>query len=368
MRDQNSNALLAAAFLLPGLATHAAQAQSPPDSANLALRLLSYRDWQPGAERMNSISPAFRLLAPWGPKGSFEASLMHDAVSGASPLYHHTLSGASGKGVNDHRSAADAKYSHYFGDDTLSLNLNASSERDYLSRGAGIEWRHWSADRNTTFTLGAGGTSDRIDPVNGVARNSRRHSMEYILGLTQVVSQVALVQINWIQGRAEGYFSDPYKPLDLRPNTRDTRVLQVRYHHHLAALGASLRLAYRYYRDSWSVEALTLDAAWHQPLAQRWWIMPGLRFYSQSAAFFYHDPPFPQAWRLGSIYTADTRLSAFGALAPSLSLGRELGGNWRFDLRYELYRQRAQWHPGGGSPGLMPFSARAVSFGLARDF
>jgi len=368
MIDSRSNNLFAAALLLPGLASSFAQAQTPPDSANLAFRLLDYRDWQPGAERMRSSSPAFRLLAPAGASGALEVSLMHDAVSGASPLYHHTLSGASGKGVNDHRTAGDAKYTHYFENDALAASFNASSERDYLSRGAGIEWRRWSADRNTAFTLAVGGSDDRIDLVNGVARDSRRRTQELLLGLTQVISPVDLLQVNLFQGRGEGYFSDPYKPLDARPSTRDTSALQARYHHHVTSLGASVRLAYRYYRDSWAVRAHTLDAAWHQPLAQRWWIMPGLRYYTQSAAFFYHDPPFPQGWSLGSIYTADTRLAAFGAWSPSLSLGREFGEGWHFDLRYELYRQRAEWRPGSGSPGLQPFSARAVSFGLARDF
>jgi hypothetical protein len=368
MADYNFRTLLAAALMLPGLAAPGAQAQTAPEVASLDLRYLDYRDWQPGAKRIASRSPAFRLLTPVGEGAAFEATLAHDAISGASPLYHHTLSGASGKGVNDHRSTAETKFTRYFGGDALALSASVSSERDYLSRGGAVEWRHWSTDRNTAFTLGAGGADDRIDPVNGVARGSRRHSRELLAGLTQVLSSVSLLNLNLGHGRGEGYFSDPYKPLDRRPDAREHHTLQVRYHHHLAPARASLRFTYRYYRDTWAIRAHTLDFAWHQALAGNWWVMPALRYHTQTAAWFYHDPPFPAGWSSGATYSADTRLAAFGALAPALSVGRAFPGGWRADLRLEAYRQRAGWRPGGGSAGLAPFSARLVSFGLSRDF
>ncbi|CAG0959140.1 hypothetical protein BURK2_00633 [Burkholderiales bacterium] len=368
MPETSPRSLCAAALLLPGLAASLVQAQSPPERASLSLRLADYRDWQAGAERMSAQSPAFRLLTALGEATAFEANLMHDAVSGASPLYHDTLSGASGKGVNDHRTAGDVKFTRYFGNDALALGLAASSERDYRSRAASAEWRHWSQDRNTTITLGLGGSDDRIDPVNGLARGSQRHSSEVLLGLTQVLSPQSLLQANLVLGRGEGYFSDPYKPLDKRPQTREHQVLQVRYHHYLRPWDASLRLAWRYYRDTWSIHAHSLEAAWHQPLGKGWWVMPGLRYYTQSAAWFYHDPPFPSGWQLGAIYSGDTRLAAFGALAPSLSLGRDWGGGWRSDLRFEAYRQEARWRPGSGSEGFKGLRARMFSWGLSREF
>lgn len=360
--------LLAAALVLPGLAVGLVQAQSAPEKTSLDLRLADYRDWQAGAARVSARSPAFRLLAPLGDSASFEASLLHDAVSGASPLYHDSLSGASGKGVNDHRSAGEARFTRYFGTDALALGASVSSERDYRSRALSAEWRHWSADRNTTLTMGIGGSADRIDPVNGVARGSRRDSAEGMLGLTQVLSPEALVQVKLTLGRGQGYFSDPYKPLDKRPETREHQILQFRYHQFLRAWDASLRISWRLYRDTWAVRAHTLDVAWHQPLPNAWWAMPGLRYHTQSVAWFYHDPPFPQGWQLGATYSADTRLAAFGALAPSLSLGRELGGGWRADVRIEGYRQEAAWRPGGGSPGFKELRARMISLGLGREF
>jgi hypothetical protein len=42
---------------------------------------------------------------------------------------------------------------------------------------------------------------------------------------------------------------------------------------------------------------------------------------------------------------------------------------WTVDLKFERYEQRGTWRIGGaGSPGLAPFSARFVQWGLARTF
>jgi hypothetical protein len=127
-------------------------------------------------------------------------------------------------------------------------------------------------------------------------------------------------------------------------------------------------LSYRYVRDSFGSDSHTVDAAWHQPLADGWSIRPSFRYYTQAAADFYFDPPFPQGFSFGEPYTADTRLSAFGALNPGVTVAKLLPGGWQMDVKVEFYRQRSDWRPGGGSPGLEPLSARWIQTGISKTF
>src|SRR5439155_1168229 len=84
---------------------------------------------------------------------------------------------------------------------------------------------------------------------------------------------------------------------------------------------------------------------------------------------YYSDPPFGQGFDFGKSYTADTRLSAFGAITPGIAVAKLLPEGWSIDLKVELYRQRSGWRiGGGGSPGLEPFSARWIEAGIAKTF
>ncbi|MGE5088052.1 MAG: DUF3570 domain-containing protein [Candidatus Levyibacteriota bacterium] len=364
-----SAALIAAALALPGIAPGAAHAQAAPDQKVIALRYLDYRDWQPGASRMSVRSPSLYALLPLSDTLAFEGSLVHDSMSGASPLYHDTLSGASGLGVTDYRVAGDARLTRYFDSQALAIGAAYSHERDYISRAASVEWRRWSADRNRSYALGLGAAHDAIDGTTGAIRGKHRETWDALLGITQVVNAEAIVdaQLTWSDGRGE--YSDPYKPLDTRPDRRRVLALLARYNRHFAAPDATLRLAWRYLRDSFGDRSHMLEASWVQPLPRGFALTPTVRYLTQTAADFYRDPPFPQGYVPGEPYTADTRLAAFGALTLGLRLERQFAGGVVADVVVDVYRQRAAWRLGGdGSPGLSDFSARWIEFGLSRTF
>ena len=105
-RRANAGALLAAALALPGVVPISA-AQTPPEAGFIQFRYLDYRDWQPGARRMRVDNPGFYVLKPLSETLSIEGSIVYDAMSGASPQFHDSLSGASGLGVHDYRTAGD---------------------------------------------------------------------------------------------------------------------------------------------------------------------------------------------------------------------------------------------------------------------
>jgi hypothetical protein len=366
---ERSLALLAAALALPGVMPACANAQAAPDQGVVALRYYDYRDWQPGAERMTVRSPSLYALVPLSDAWTVEGSLVYDAMSGASPLYHDALSGASGLGVTDYREAGTVRATRYFDGSALAVGAAYSHERDYISRAASLEWRTWSADRNRTYALGFGAARDRIDSTNDVAVDQHRETYDYLVGVTQVLSAEAVVEssVAWSDGR--GYYSDPYKLLDGRPHTRRVLAWLTRYNQYVPAADATLRLAYRYLDDSFGDRSQMVEASWVQGLPHGFTLTPTLRYLTQSAAGFYRDPPFPVTFLPDESNTADTRLSAYGAITVGLRLAKSFAGGVDVDLAFNFYRQRAGWRAGGGgSPGLEEFSARWIEFGLAKRF
>ena len=364
-----SAALIAAALALPGVLSSSAHAQAAPDQGVVALRYYDYRDWQPGASRMSVRSPSLYAFVPLSDAWTVEGSALHDTMSGASPLYHDTLSGASGLGITDYRSAADVKVTRYFGRQSVAVGGAYSTERDYESRAASVEWKTWSDDRNRTSALGFGATRDRIDSVNGVAKNRRRETYDFLAGMTQVLRADAVVEstLTWSEGR--GYYDDPYKLLDARPARRRIVAWLTRYNQYVPAMDATLRIAYRYLDDSFGDRSHMLEAAWVQPLTNGLTITPSLRYLTQSAASFYRDPPFPQDFVVGEPFTADTRLSAYGALTTGVRIAKAIGADVTVDVAFNLYRQRSAWRAGGnGSPGVAAFSARWIEVGVEKRF
>jgi hypothetical protein len=366
-----AGALFAAALALPGMLPAGAAAQAAADHGTLELKYLDYRDWQPGASRMTVRSPSIYTLIPVNDTTEFEGSIVYDSMSGASPLYHNTLSGASALGVTDYRTAGDGKVTKYFGDWSLGVGGVVSSERDYLSRGGSIDARIYSDDRNRTYAFSIAGANDRINPQNsnaGGITNAPRNSLEYLLGITQALSPAAIVQSNVTYSYGHGYFNDPYKLLDKRPSERRILAWLTRYNQYFAESDSALRLSYRYLNDSFGSNSNTFTAAWVQAFPKEWSVTPAMRYYTQSAASFYHDPPAGSGFVLGEPYSMDTRLSAFGAFTVGVTVSKLIADGWSVDLRADFYRQQSNWRIGGGSPGLEPFSARWVVFGITKTF
>ncbi len=364
-----AGALLAAALALPGIVPIDAKAQAGPDHGWIELKYLDYRDWQPGADRMTVRSPSLYAAMPLSDTLVAEGSLVFDSMSGASPLYYNTLSGASGDRVTDYRTAGDFKLTKYFNGMAIGIGAAVSSEREYLSRAGSLDWSIFSDDRNRTWAFVFGGANDRINPKNGVVVDAPRNTLDFLVGVTQALSATAIVQSNLTYSRGHGYYSDPYKTLDTRPTHRAVFAWLTRYNQYLPGPDATLRLSYRYLHDSFGSISNAFEATWFQPLPQGWSVAPSLRYYTQTAADFYYNPPFPDGFVAGQNYTADTRLSAFGAFTPAITIAKSFTEGWSAELKLAFYRQRSGWQLGGdGSPGLLPFSARWIEAGIAKTF
>jgi hypothetical protein len=362
-------AVVAAALALPGLAA----AQAAPERALVGFKYLYYKDYQPGLDRITVSSPSLYLLTPLGANWSVEGSVVVDSLSGATPRWHSSISSASR--MEDHRTAGDLRITRYFRRAALDFGLAYSTEDDYESRALSANLRLSTDDNNTTVNLGTGYIDDTVKPNPGsaVLRDEPKRTNDFIVGLTQVLTPNDIVQANLTHARGRGLYSDPYKFLDNRPRERDQTALLLRWNHHFGAVGGTLRTSYRFYDDSFAVTASTIGLEWAQPLPGIV-LTPSLRYYTQSAASFYVDPiPGSAAPPLASndppYYSADHRLSAFGAYTVGLKVAIPLGKAWLLDAKADFYEQRGEWRVGGeGSPGLAPFKAQFYQVGLYYRF
>lgn len=365
-------AVLAAALALPGIAA----AESAPTEGTFAFKYLYYKDRQPSLDRIEVSSPSVYALIPIGSSWSLEASLVHDAVSGATPRYHSSVSSASR--MTEERNAGDLKLVRYFRRAAIGVGVAHSSEHDYKSSAGSLDLRLASDSNNTVLALGVGITSDKIDSTGGAVVGETKKVNDYLIGVTQVLSPADIAKVNLTYSRGRGFYSDPYKILDVRPRERNATVLLGQYNHSFATVDAVARLSYRYYRDSFEIKAHTFSVDWAQNFGA-WTLTPALRYHSQSAAFFYFDPvydpvlgePFPPGYGANPprYSSADHRLSAFGAVTAALKVSRRFGNRLSADARYDYYEQRGDWRLGGnGSPGLEPFSAHFFQVGMTYRF
>jgi hypothetical protein len=318
-------------------------------------------------------APSFSVVVPMG-RWALDGSLIVEQVSGASPRYYSDISGATvSPGMKDKRTGADVKLTRYFERASLGVGVTGSTENDYRSGAFSLDGRVSTDDLNTTFNFGVGVSDDRINPQNGSNLHEKRRTGELAAGVTRVLTRYDIGQLNVTYSQGSGYYSDPYKLFDNRPSERKQASGLLRWNHHFAGLGSTLRSGYRYYRDSFGISAHTLDAAWVQPLGQYLSLTPLVRYYTQSAARFYYDPVtdinvYPGYIGTLEHYSADQRLSAFGAVTVGLKAEMRFG-RWTTDAKVEQYEQRSDWRLGGkGSPNLDAFHATIFQLGVGTNF
>ncbi len=368
-------ALFAAAMALPF--SNTAFAEAAPERGIIAFKYLNYQENQPVYEdRMGVNAVTVSAMVPIAGKWSISTSYTYDSVTGASPEMYSTsnaemVSGASK--IREQRNAGDLSVTRYFPKGSVTAGVSYSEENDYISRGYSLQGSLSTEDKNTTFTFGGSYTADsiaaNIEEWQLAGRTEDKRTVAGAIGVTQVLTKRDIVQLNVGYSRGSGYFTDPYKPGDYRPDWRESKTVMTRWNHHFDGVDGTSHLSYRFYTDSFGVRAHTFGLEYLQSLPNEWTVTPSVRFSSQTAADFYRPSPFVPAYFLEPGFRSfDQRLSAFGALTLGIKLEKRIAKDWLIDLKYESYKQRADWcMTGGGDAGLKPFNASFFQLGLSRE-
>ena len=372
-------ALTAAALALPGMAPEA-RAEAPPRAVSVDSNFSRYEE---NAGRMRVDIYQSVMTVPLGDKFSITANGVKDVVTGASPVaVGHGRNGygprseplslvMSSASIFDVRDEVDIGV-NYFLNDTTTLGVNAgrSSENDYTSDFFNINGRVELNDKKTTLAVGYGYNSDKVwEIVDNFGQKEKapgvggvKHTNQGMLGVTQVLDKDSLAQLNLTYTHSDGYLSDPYKyslvynysnpyfpdyVRDSRPGHRDQFAVLLRYVRNFSLLNnAALHADYRFYSDSWGIDAHTFELTWIQPVAYHIELRPRLRYYAQGSADFY-QPTYDGPTADGN-YSSDYRMAGFGALSGGVQLSAEIIGHLRLAGGVDFYQRRQDYGIAGG--------------------
>ena len=376
--------LLAAAMALPAI--NVAHAETAPEHGIISFKYLDYLDSQSSVpdtfsgassstskDRIKVKASSLMVMAPIAGEWSVSGTYTGDAISGASPSYHSSQLIK----LNEHRDAASLAVTRYLPRGTVSVGTSYSNEHDYLSRGFSLQGTVASEDKNTTFNAGIAVSNDEINSTNGDAVGKTKHVMDWLVGVTQVLTVNDIAQLSLGYSDGQGYFSDPYKYYDHRPDTKTHKTILTRWNHHFDQTDGSSHLSYRYYTDSFGVKSHTLSAEYAQPLAYGWTVTPLARLYTQTAAKFYVgvDPDSPAFFDVPAVtdptanISLDQRLSEYGAVTLGFKVAKQLTPDWLVDFKYEQYKQKESWALTGNNNGILePFAYRSIQIGISRRF
>jgi hypothetical protein len=376
--DSKLGSLLQAALALPILTVPSRAGAL--ESGEIGVNLLYYKE----RDLMRVTEPVAWTRLSLGDGWEVRASAAVDIVTGASPELITNISGkpvqvVTGASVDDRRNIYDFKVSKRTGEWTFGVSGARSKEEDYLSRAVGLEAKLDLDERNTTITAGYGRVADRVRSSDDPTLDEPRDTDEYLVGLTQVLSPVSVVQTTLQWNRGDGSYNDPYKhtltfypvgapafATDVRPDHRNSLAWLTRYRHHVAGARGTLQADYRFYKDDWGIRSHALEVAWNQDLRDGWSIRPALRYYTQSQADFYSPViPRPQP----EILSSDQRLAAFGGISPSLRASLQLASGWRVEGTMGYVENASRFRLGGsGSEFFETLRAYYGILGVSRSF
>ncbi len=247
------------------------------------------------------IGPSVLIRKSLGNSFSASVNYYEDSITSAS-IDVEMITGASTYTENRKEHSFTVDYLH---DSTIiSLGYNDSKESDYTSKTAsfGISQEMFSA--MTTVTISYAQAADVVMDNEEPDFKEDVDRRIYRLGISQVLSANAIMGITWETITDQGFLNNPYRSVryvdnsvgrgyslqpEEYPSTRNSSTIAIRGIYYLP-YRASLSAGYRYFTDSWGIDASNSELAYVHPLGDTAWTFDfKYRFYQQSAATFYSD-------------------------------------------------------------------------------
>lgn len=244
--------------------------------------------------------PSILVRKSIGESVSVNANYYVDSISSASV---DVLSTASP--YTEERTQTSLSADYLYDNTLMTLSLIKSDESDYLAKTGSFSISHDMFGDLTTVTLGYSVGNDNIgnnlDPTFGASVKRQN----YRLALSQILDKNSILSINWETVSDEGYLNNPYRSFRYRddtnpkgysyaleqnhyPRTRTSNALALKLKYFLP-YRAALSGEYRYFEDTWGVEAHNVEIGYTHPLGESWIFDAHYRYYSQTAADFYSD-------------------------------------------------------------------------------
>lgn len=287
--------------------------------------------------------PSMLVRKKFAEKYSVTANLYMDMVSSASIDVVTTASP-----YTEERTQASAAFDMLNGKTQYSLGYTTSDESDYTANSVNFDVSQDIFGDLTTVSFGHTRGWDEVRRRGDDAFAESVDRRSYRLGLSQIVTPQLLMGASYELVTDEGYLNNPYRSVryldpesasgysyqaELYPHTRTSSAASVRARYFLP-YRAALHGEYRYFTDTWGIDAHTAEIGYTHPWTERWVFELGYRFYTQTAADFYSDlfeRPDQQ-----NFLARDKELSTFSSHMLSLGATYELSLEWKFLQRSTL--------------------------------
>jgi hypothetical protein len=325
-----------------------------------------YEDYREEDGRISVQSHYGQIEQDLGPDLHVRVEGVIDAIAGATPTGQPPATPGGPvplTNLTDRRKAWSIDFARQFPRFNLALGFANSRESDYVSNGWSVNTLTDFHEKNTVLLLGAAGTDDDVRVFYQTPR-VKKHGVDFIAGITQLLDPRTVVTVNVGYGHSSGYMADPYRVIEQRteiapgpppvilpltygenrPDTRDKWTVYAAVNRAFPGLHSAAEASYRFYRDTFGTTAHTVDLAWFYRLGTHLVLRPGFRFYDQGAADFYRltldGADFTPTGRpnpAGPFFSSDYRLSAFRATTTGFKAVWTLNASWQVDAAIERY-------------------------------
>ncbi len=338
---------------------------------------VQYLQYNENDNRVDVIAPSLEVNKDFGTDYTLNVKLVGDTVSGASPTYIDTSSGASAynRGVvsnpeninkqnidfeEDRAFASVGLTTRFENRDELTLSYSKSYESDYDSNTFSLNYLMWvDESKNRSFDITTTYQDNTIlikecDPFNYAcsksdaisgASSEQDSSLGHVqLGLTQIIDESSLAKVSIFYATEEGYLSNQYYNIvrngniveaEQKPDERSSYGFGLKYFKNFGDL--TTKLGYGYYSDDWEMDAHTLTIDNYYEVNTALTLGFGLRYYTQSEAEFYSNNP--NFFTTQTIASMDDKMSDFDAMTYKLSFAYIQNEKLSYDLGINYYDQ-----------------------------
>jgi hypothetical protein len=330
--------------------------------------------------------PSVLVLKQIGQNGTITGNYYLDSVSSASV---DVVTQGSPYTEERREYSLGGQYMH--GESIMSLAYTNSAESDYNAETFNFGISIDTFGDLTTVSLGYGLGDDEVRRNGDPNFKESAKRQNYRVSVSQVLTKNLLMSFNWETITDEGYLNNPYRSVrylidpndpnqgyafqpEVYPQTRTSNALAIRGRYYLP-YRAALRGEYRAFKDTWDIDASTLEVGYTQPVKGRWILDFKYRYYTQDGADFYSDL-FPR-FDAQNFLSRDKELSTFTSQVFGFGVSYEFGrgsgpffnrgtANLKYDYMlfdYDDYRDlRVQCSPpeAAGCEPLYSFSANVL--------
>jgi hypothetical protein len=184
-----------------------------------------------------------------------------------------------------------------------SVAYTNSDESDYTADTASFDLSQSLFGDLTTLSFGFSRAWDDVSKQGDPRFNETVDRWAYRVGVDQIVTPRLSTGLVVETTSDEGYLNNPYRSAryldpdvaagfawepEVYPNTRNSTAVSLNAQY-FVWYRAAIHGGYRYFTDSWGVDASTVRVGYTHPLGDRWIVELSYRWYDQSAADFYSD-------------------------------------------------------------------------------